>query len=75
MAGKSASLPLRLAPHHTAAIKDLFVVNFGAAFGRGGLEDTSSSLKTISVIQRETNDGREANEILRSGSESPADRS
>ena len=42
---------------------------------RGGLEDTSSSLKTICIIQRDTNDGREANEILRSGSESPADRS
>ena len=48
---------------------------FGAAFGRGGLEDTSSSLKTICIIQRDMNDEREANEILRSGSESPADRS
>ena len=48
---------------------------FWAAFGRGGLEDTSSSLKTICIIQRNTNGGREANEILRSGSESPADRS
>ena len=42
---------------------------------RGGLEGTSSSLKTFCFIQRDTNDGREANEILRSGSESHADRS
>ena len=43
--------------------------------GRGGLEDASSSSKTTCVIQRDANEWREAIVILRSGSESHADRS
>ena len=43
--------------------------------GRGGLEDTSSNLKTIWIIQRDANERRYADEVLRSGCESPADRS
>ena len=42
---------------------------------RGGLEETSSSSKTACIIQRDGNDYCEASTILRSGSESPADRS
>ena len=42
---------------------------------RGGLEDTSSSSKTTCIVQRGMNERREANAILRSGSESHADRS
>ena len=42
---------------------------------RGDLEETFSSSRTERIVQRDANGWREANVILRSGSESPADRS
>ena len=62
--------------YHSAEFKGLRTLQFAphrlkwfilAAFGRGGLEETSSSSMTTCVVQRDVNEWREATHILRSG--------